>query len=265
MQKTPGLDRRRFCGAAATTVAAGSLGLPGLFLSDRSKAMNAVTQRASDATAIRPFHVNFPEAKLADMRRRINATKWPEKEPVADASQGVQLATIQKLARYWGTEYDWRPCEAQLNACRISSPRSTGWTSISSTSVRSTKTRCRVIVTHGWPGSVVEQLKIIDPLDQSHRAWRQCGGCVPCRDPVDSRLWFFGQADDHRLGLHPHRARLDRADEAPGLHAICGARRRLGRAHHGADGRAGAAGTARHPHQPAFRRTGRNSAGAAVR
>ena len=74
--------------------------------------MNAVTQQVHDTSAIRPFRVSFPEAELADMRRRINATKWPEREPVADASQGVQLATIQKLARYWGTEYDWRPCEA---------------------------------------------------------------------------------------------------------------------------------------------------------
>ena len=95
---------------------------------------------------------------------------------------------------------------------------------------------------------------------QSHGAWRQRVGCLPCRDSVDAGLRLLRQADHDRLGLRPHRPRLDRADEAPRLHAIRGARRRLGRARHGADGRAGAAGIARHPHQHAFRRAGRNSA-----
>ena len=71
---------------------------------------------AADKTAIRPFHVNVPEADLTDLRRRINATKWPERETVTDQSQGVQLATMQKLAHHWGTKYDWRRCEAQLKA-----------------------------------------------------------------------------------------------------------------------------------------------------
>ena len=74
----------------------------------------SATQRgskpAADKTAIRPFHVNVPEAELTELRRRIKATRWPERETVADASQGVQLATMQKLARYWATEYDWRKC-----------------------------------------------------------------------------------------------------------------------------------------------------------
>ena len=69
-----------------------------------------------DETAVRPFQVNVPEADLTELRRRINATKWPERETVADASQGVQLATMQALARYWATDYDWRKCEARLNA-----------------------------------------------------------------------------------------------------------------------------------------------------
>src|SRR5258708_5754496 len=79
----------------------------------------SATQRSSEqADAIRPLNVNFPEAELTELRRRINATKWPERETVADASQGVQLATSQALARYWGTDYDWRKCEARLNALR---------------------------------------------------------------------------------------------------------------------------------------------------
>src|SRR4029450_3878784 len=77
--------------------------------------LTSATQ-AADKNAIRPFHVNVPEAELTELRRRINATKWPEREPVTEQSQGVQLATMQKLAQYWGTKYDWRRCEAQLKA-----------------------------------------------------------------------------------------------------------------------------------------------------
>ena len=70
----------------------------------------------TDASAIRPFHVSFPEAELTDLRRRVNATRWPERETVTDATQGVQLATMQKLADYWGKDYDWSKCEAKLKA-----------------------------------------------------------------------------------------------------------------------------------------------------
>ena len=73
-------------------------------------------EQASDANAVRPFHVDVPEAELTDLRKRVNATKWPERETVPDASQGIQLATIQALARYWATDYDWRKVEAKLNA-----------------------------------------------------------------------------------------------------------------------------------------------------
>jgi hypothetical protein len=100
-----------------------------------------VTDQVSDKTSIRPFHVNVPEAELTELRRRIDATKWPERETATDATQGVQLATVQALARYWATEYDWRKIEAKLNALPL--PRSTAWTFISSMSVRNTKMRCR--------------------------------------------------------------------------------------------------------------------------
>jgi pimeloyl-ACP methyl ester carboxylesterase len=127
--------------------------------------MSAATQlTGSDTSAIRPFHVNFPEAKLADLRKRINATVWPEKEPVPDASQGVQLAMIQKLARYWGTEYDWRPCEARLNALPNFITEIDGL-DIHFIHIRSKhEDALPLIVTHGWPGSVVEQLKLVEPL-----------------------------------------------------------------------------------------------------
>jgi pimeloyl-ACP methyl ester carboxylesterase len=117
-----------------------------------------------DTTPVRGFDVYFPDTELADLRKRINATKWPERETVADASQGVQLATIQKLARYWGTEYDWRPCEARLNALPNFITAIDGL-DIHFIHVRSKhENALPVIVTHGWPGSITEQLKIVDPL-----------------------------------------------------------------------------------------------------
>jgi pimeloyl-ACP methyl ester carboxylesterase len=127
--------------------------------------MNAVPkQTGSEDTVIRPFQVNVPEAELTDLRKRINATKWPEREPVADASQGVQLATIQKLARYWGSEYDWRPCEARLNAVPNFITEIDGL-DIHFIHVRSKhENALPIIITHGWPGSVVEQLKLVEPL-----------------------------------------------------------------------------------------------------
>jgi pimeloyl-ACP methyl ester carboxylesterase len=164
MSETPDLDRRRFCGAAAATVAAGTVGLSAL-VSHRSQAMNAAAeQMGSDKSAIRPFKVGFPDSELADMRKRINATKWPDRETVTDESEGIQLATIQKLARYWGTEYDWRPCEARLNALPNFITEIDGL-DIHFIQVRSQhENALPIIVTHGWPGSVVEQLKIVDPL-----------------------------------------------------------------------------------------------------
>jgi pimeloyl-ACP methyl ester carboxylesterase len=164
MQKTPGISRRQFCGTAATTVAAGSLTVTGLFLSDRSTAaMNAVTQ-PSRGDNIREFHISFPDSDLIDLRRRINATKWPEKETVSDATQGVQLATAQALARYWATEYEWRKVEARMNSYPNFITEIDGL-DIHFIHVRSKhKNAMPLIVTHGWPGSIIEQMKIIDPL-----------------------------------------------------------------------------------------------------
>jgi pimeloyl-ACP methyl ester carboxylesterase len=113
---------------------------------------------------IRPFDVNVPEEELTELRRRINATRWPEKETATDASQGVQLATMQALARYWTTDYDWRKCEAKLKSLPNFITEIDGL-DIHFIHVRSKHENAMpLIVTHGWPGSVVEQLKIIDPL-----------------------------------------------------------------------------------------------------
>jgi pimeloyl-ACP methyl ester carboxylesterase len=122
------------------------------------------TGKTSEGTAIRPFRVNVPEAELTELRRRIKATRFPEKETVADFSQGVPLETVKKLAHYWATEYDWRKVEARLN----SYPQFL--TEIDGLDIHFIHARSKhdgalpLIVTHGWPGSIIEQLKIIDPL-----------------------------------------------------------------------------------------------------
>src|SRR3954454_9376353 len=119
---------------------------------------------ATEGATIRPFHVSVPEAELEDLRARIAATRWPERETVEDTSQGVQLATMQELAQYWGTDYDWRKVEARLNALPQFITEIDGL-DIHFIHVRSKhENALPLIVNHGWPGSVVEQLKIIDPL-----------------------------------------------------------------------------------------------------
>ncbi len=119
---------------------------------------------ASDKNTIRPFFMTFPESALTELRERINATQWPERETVADATQGVQLATVQALARYWATEYDWRKVEARLNALPQFITEIDGL-DIHFIHVRSKhENALPLIVTHGWPGSIIEQMKIIEPL-----------------------------------------------------------------------------------------------------
>jgi pimeloyl-ACP methyl ester carboxylesterase len=122
-------------------------------------------QTASEKAAVRPFPVTpFPEADLIELRTRINATKWPERETVTDESQGVQLATMQKLARYWAEDYDWRKVEAKLIALPNFMTEIDGL-DIHFIHVRSKHDNALpLIVTHGWPGSIIEQMKIIDPL-----------------------------------------------------------------------------------------------------
>jgi len=118
----------------------------------------------SSETEIRPFHVGMPEEAIADLRRRIAATRWPDGETVADDSQGVRLAMMQELARYWGTDYDWRKCEARLNDLPNFMTEIDGL-DIHFIHVRSQhENALPLIVTHGWPGSIIEQLKIIEPL-----------------------------------------------------------------------------------------------------
>src|SRR5471032_3049351 len=161
LPQTP--SRRRFIAVAAAAAVAGSLSR--LAFAETNQAITAVSQSSGgDKTAIRPLHVHAPESQLIDLKRRINATRWPEHETVTDASQGVQLATMQKLARYWATDYDWRKVEARLNALPNFVTEIDGL-DIHFIHVRSKhENALPVIVTHGWPGSIIEQLKIIDPL-----------------------------------------------------------------------------------------------------
>jgi pimeloyl-ACP methyl ester carboxylesterase len=149
----------------AAGVVSNSLGISSCQSKEGSAPMNdSMTQKSAEKGILRPFHVNVPEAELTELRKRVVATRWPERETVTDASQGVQLATTQALARYWATEYDWRKCEAKLNAV----PQFI--TEIDGLDIHFIHLRSKhenalpLIVTHGWPGSIVEQMKIIEPL-----------------------------------------------------------------------------------------------------
>jgi pimeloyl-ACP methyl ester carboxylesterase len=186
------ISRRAFVkliGAGSLFVGLGALGIPNVLknikgvsattasgtITNTTNATVASTANLNNATGasvtptsgntdIRPFSVNVPEAELTELRRRINATRWPERELVNDISQGVQLATMQKLARYWATDYDWRKVEAKLKALPQFITNIDGL-DIHFIHVRSKhENALPLIVTHGWPGSVIEQLKIIDPL-----------------------------------------------------------------------------------------------------
>ena len=205
----------------------------------------------TDKEAIRPFRVKIPDEHLKDLRRRLVATRWPDKETVADRSQGVQLAKLQELVRYWGSSYDWRKAEARLNAL----PQF--MTNIDGVDVHFIHVRSRhknalpVIISHGWPGSVFEQIKLVGPLS----------------DPTA----FGGRAEDAFDVVIPSLPGFGFSERPTGagwgLERIGSAwavlMKRLGYAHYVAqggdwgggprrgDGAAGGGGTARHPHQPA--------------
>jgi pimeloyl-ACP methyl ester carboxylesterase len=147
-------DRRRILSSAAM----------GIVVAGATNLLATRLAAASEADAIRPFKINIPEGQLVDLRRRLAATRWPDRETVTDESQGVQLATMQELVRYWGKDYDWRRCEAKLGMLPQFMTEIDGL-DIHFIQVRSKhENALPLIVTHGWPGSVIEQLKIIDPL-----------------------------------------------------------------------------------------------------
>ena len=153
----------------ATSAGAGAFGVVPLAAPSYAQTVPVADARApviaaAEGNAIRPFPINVAEAELVELRRRIAATRWPDRETVTDQSQGVQLATIRELAHYWATDYDWRKVEARLNALPQFVTEIDGL-DIHFIHVRSKhENALPLIVTHGWPGSIIEQLKIIDPL-----------------------------------------------------------------------------------------------------
>jgi pimeloyl-ACP methyl ester carboxylesterase len=148
---------------ASLAVAAAFSAMPS-FAAPATAGAPAAAANAAVGNEIRPFHVQVPQAQLDDLRARIKATRWPDRETVKDSTQGVQLATVQALADYWANDYDWRKVEARLNALPQFVTNIDG-VDIHFIHVRSKhKNALPLIVTHGWPGSVIEQLKIIDPL-----------------------------------------------------------------------------------------------------
>jgi pimeloyl-ACP methyl ester carboxylesterase len=133
-------------------------------MSASTENMSVASEENASRAAVHPFQVDFPDEALEDLRRRIAATRWPEQETVTDDSQGVPLATMQELARYWASDYDWRPCQEKLNSLPQFITEIDGL-DIHFIHVRSEyENALPLIITHGWPGSILEQLKIIDPL-----------------------------------------------------------------------------------------------------
>ena len=172
---------------------------------------------AEDST-IRPFTVDVPEEELDDLRARIAATRWPEKETVDDQSQGVQLATMQALARYWATEYDWRKCEAKLNAVPHFITEIDGL-DIHFIHVRSKhEDALPLIVTHGWPGSVIEQLKIIEPLTNPTAHGASAADAFHVVIPSMPGYGFSGKPTTTGWGPERIAQCLGGADEAPRVH-----------------------------------------------
>lgn len=160
-------------------------------------------QMGSDGIAIRPFNVNFPEADLADLRRRITATRLPEKETVSDFSQGVPLVTTQKLTRYWAKEYDWRKVEARLNAVPNFLTEIDGL-DIHFIHVRSKhENALPVLIAHGWPGSIIEQMKLIEPLTNPTAHGGTAGDAFHVVIPSMPGYGFSGKPS--RTGWGPER------------------------------------------------------------
>ena len=214
--------------------------------------LETVTKNA--AAAIRPFRITIPKTALVDLRRRIAATRWPDKETVTDQSQGVQLAKLQPLVEYWGTEYDWRKAEAKLNAL----PQFV--TNIDGVGIQYVHVRSRhpnalpLIMTHGWPGSIFELLKVIGPLTDPTAYGGRAEDAFDLVLPSIPGYGFSGKPQDTNWTPLQIASAWDTLMKRLGIHALRVSGRRLGRDHLGGDGGAGANGAAGHPHQHAWDR-----------
>ena len=215
-----------------------------------------MTSTIETATDVRPFHVDIPEEALEDLRRRIAATNWPEKETVKDQSQGVPLATIQKLARHWMTDYDWRACEANLNA------RPQFVTEIDGLDIHFIHVRSQhedalpLIVNHGWPGSIIEQLKIIDRLTDPTAYGGSAADAFDVVIPSMPGYGFSGKPANTGWGPERMGRAWAQLMHASRLRPLRRARRRLGCVRGGSDGPAGTCRAPCHPHQHAGHRSG---------
>ncbi len=210
---------------------------------------NPATEAAAGPEAIRPFRIEVSDEELTDLRRRVKATRWPDRE--TDPTQGVQLATIQALAGYWGSGYDWRPFEKRFAALPHFVTRIDG-VDIHFIHVRSKhEDALPLIVTHGWPGSTVEQLKIIEPLTDPTAHGAGAADAFHLVIPSLPGHGFSGKPTE--TGWDPIRIarRVGRAHAAPRIPAVRGPGRRLGECGHGAAGPVEAGRIAGHPHEHA--------------
>ena len=215
------------------------------------------TTSASADTGVRPFRIEVPEREIEELRRRIDATRWPTKELVTDRSQGVQLAAIQELARYWTTEYDWRKCEARLNALPQFTTEIDGL-NIHFIHVKSThENALPLIMTHGWPGSIIELLETIGPLTDPTA---HGGRAEDAFHLVLPSIPGYGFSDEPtELGWGPIRIgqAWHELMQRLGYTPVRRAGRRRGLPGHRRDGPPRARRAARHPHEPAHTGTRR--------
>ena len=198
----------------------------------------SVTTEESAAAAIRPFTVEIPEAEIEALRARVAATRWPHKELVDDWSQGVQLAMLQELARYWATDYDWRKCEAELNALPQFKTEIDGLGHPLHPRQSRHENALPLIITHGWPGSVIEMLGVVGPLTDPTAHGGKREDAFHLVHPVAARLRLLRPASRGRLGPRPRRAGVGGADQPARLHPLRRPGRRSGRWRHRCDGAA---------------------------
>ena len=203
------------------------------------------------STNVRSLQIEIPEVRIDDLRRRIAATRWPTKELVADRSQGVQLATLQELARYWANDYDWRNAEAKLNSLAQFKTEIDG-VDIHFIHVKSRhENALPLIMTHGWPGSVIELLETVGPLTDPTAHGGTPEDAFHLVLPSLPGYGFSGEPAELGWDVRPHRTRVGGADAPPRLHPLRrpGRRRRCPR--HGPDGPPGGRGFGRLPPEPA--------------
>ena len=190
-QENQSHPRRRSSSIAASLLSLTLIAVPGYANSVAGGDTTATISASAEDRAIRPFRVTVPEAALVDLRKRVLATRWPERETVDDQSQGPQLAKLQELVSYWGTDYDWRKVEAKLNALPMFVTKIDG-VDIQFIHVKSRHPKAMpLVITHGWPGSILEITKAIGPLTDPDGPWRSCRGRVRCRHPLDARIRFL--------------------------------------------------------------------------